>query len=100
MLWLTIIICVLVLILVLHCNYLKCVLVPSNKSEDLSCNNQDAGLLRPAQLPLSNVNDIPMTLSYPFKTIHISANHHKYLNLDLYQYDFKTELSILNDKLS
>ncbi|XP_046847007.1 uncharacterized protein LOC124440644 isoform X2 [Xenia sp. Carnegie-2017] len=40
--------------------------VPSNRSEDLSCNNQDAGLLRPAQLSLSNVNDIPMTLSLSF----------------------------------
>ena len=51
--------------------------------------------------PSSSVADIPMQTSELLKTIEsyktLSFNHRKYLDLQLFIYDFNTEISVLND---
>ena len=51
--------------------------------------------------PSSSVADIPMQTSQLFKTLEscrtLSINHRKYLDLELFNYKFDTEISVLSD---
>ena len=51
--------------------------------------------------PSSSVADVPMQTSELLESIEscrtIAMNRRKYLDLDLFKYDFSTEISVLND---
>ena len=78
------------------------ILVKSFDTEKL-CQTGDTSSCQSSQSPLpsSSVADIPMQTSALLRTIEsfqrFSLNKREYLDLDLLNYSFNTELSILND---